>query len=251
MITEKTASDFRDRLSCLIKQDGRTPSEIARAIDETPQLLRKWLCCNVLSRLPAANYVLKLADCFGVNARWLISGEGPVKNTGFDTANSIEVPTIRAHLANTKDEPLTDDDIFRLPNSRLRNKNFSAIKIPFFVEIAERTIIYKKNYLESLGADPESCARILTPEGAMEPLVKENDYVLLDCADNEIERIKNNAMYVFAYNENLYIRRLIREFTSIVFDSSNPVYSRKDITIENAKESMRIVGRVLERSGPI
>lgn len=251
MITEKTASDFRDRLSCLIKQDGRTPSEIARAIDETPQLLRKWLCCNVLSRLPAANYVLKLADCFGVNARWLISGEGPVKNTGFDTANSIEVPTIRAHLANTKNESINLTDLNRLPNERLRNQNFNALKIPFFIEAVGGTFIYKKDYLESLGADPESCARILAPEGAMEPLIKENDYVLLDCSDNEFDRIKNNAIYVFAYNENLYIRRLIREFTSIVFDSANSMYSRQEVPIQDARDLMCIVGRVLERSGPI
>lgn len=251
MITEKDADDFRVRLTGLIKQDGRTVSEIARAIDETPQLLRKWLCCNVLSRLPAANYILKLADCFGVNARWLISGEGPIKNTSLDAANSIEIPTIKAHLANTKNEPITQDDINRLPNERLKNQNFSQLKIPFFIEVAEGTFIYKKDYLKELGADPESCARLQVPESSMDPLIKERDYVLIDCSDNEIDRVKNNSIYVFAYNENLYIRRLIREFTSVVFDSANALYSRQEVPIDTARDSMRILGRVLERSGPV
>lgn len=241
MISKEEGESFRARLSGVIAQDGRAHADIARAIGEAPQLMSKWLNTNALTRLPAANYVLKLADCLGVNVRWLISGEGP-KNAPFegDDSNTIEIPYLRANVVDTREQI----EELRCPNSALVNEDFRS-KVNIKVFDTKDPIIYKKDYLISLGANPDYCMKLRVSGDSMDPLIRSGDSVIVDCS---ARTVTNNCVYALVYDNSICIRRLIKQLSKLVIRADNPVYPEEVLTVEEANK-IEVLGRVIERNG--
>lgn len=64
-----------DRINEVIRDSGREPAEIARAIGITKQTMNDWT--QFRTKNPQNAKLLAFADEMGVELRWLISGKGP------------------------------------------------------------------------------------------------------------------------------------------------------------------------------
>lgn len=224
MISKDEGDAFKLRLSGLIAESGGTKSDFARGIGESPQVVSKWLYANAKQRLPGANYIIKIADYFGVNLRWLITGEGPKRSVLGSDSEMIQIPEYNVTFGcGEHDEPTYD-------------------------EIQEvQPVFYERSYLQKLGVKPQFCKRVRVQGDSMEPLIRDGDMVLIDCSGDPIV---NNCVYAIAYDHTLKIKRLIKQFNRLIIKSENPAYPEEALSLEEA-ERVYIIGRVVERSGPI
>ena len=87
---------------------------------------------------------------------------------------------------------------------------------------------------------------IITAKGeSMEPFIKDNDKLIIEhCKD---EQIIDNRVYIFCYQDNIFIKRLVRNLNELIIQSDNPdknIYK----TIHLIKEEMNdvyIIGQVV------
>lgn len=232
MISEEEGLGFRARLRGLMARDGLGYSEVGAAIKESPQLVFGWTNSRLLTRLPAANYVLKLADLFNVDFRWLITGEGS------PSGSSVSKVTVHG-------TPGENADLIKVPEVRADFDKKDVYLVP--CEDKPAALYYADYLLEVLGVRPNNCRRLVVSDDSMVPLIRSGDEVLIDCCE---EPIRNNSVYVIAYDRRLILKRLIKQFNKLIIRSDNPNYPEEVLSLEEAEE-ISILGRVIERSGPI
>lgn len=234
MISDEEGLAFRTRLRGLMHRDGLGYSEVGAAIGESPQLVFGWVNSRLLTRLPAANYVLKLADLFNVDFRWLITGEGT------PSGSSISKVVIK-----DLDCPEQSTELIKIPEIKATFDRDDRLSIE---EEDKRAALYYADYLgEVLNVRAANCKRLVVSDDSMEPLICSGDSVLIDC---NTDPIINNGVYVIAYDNRLILKRLIKQFNKLIIRSDNPIYPEEVLSLEESK-TIHILGRVLERSGPI
>ena len=108
--------------------------------------------------------------------------------------------------------------------------------------------LYRRDFFEKLGTKASHCKRVRVSGDSMEPLILDGDCILIDCS--KIEKIENGAIYAIAYDHELMVKRLIKEFGKLIIKSENPAYH--DVVLEaEAANRVYIIGRVIERSGAL
>lgn len=224
MISKDAGEAFRLRLSGLIAESGGTKSDFARGIGESPQVVSKWLNVNALQRLPGANYIVKIADYFNVNLRWLITGEGPKRSVLGSDSEMIQIPEYNVTFGCGEHVEPTYDEIQEV-----------------------QPVFYERSYLQKLGVKPQFCKRVRVQGDSMEPLIRDGDMILIDCSGDPII---NNCVYAITYDHALKVKRLIKQFNRLIIKSENPAYPEETLSLEEA-ERVYIIGRVVERSGPL
>ena len=108
--------------------------------------------------------------------------------------------------------------------------------------------LYRRDFFEKLGIKASHCKRVRVSGDSMEPLILDGDCILIDCS--KVEKIENGAIYAIAYDHELMVKRLIKEFGRLIIKSVNPAYH--DVVLEaEAANRVYIIGRVIERSGAL
>ena len=124
--------------------------------------------------------------------------------------------------------------------SQLLNKwlNTDQQRLPsanYVVKLAE---VLKVNLLWLITGEGSRKSNLLSPV--------DGDCILIDCS--KIEKIENGAIYAIAYDHELMVKRLIKEFGKLIIKSENPAYH--DVVLEaEAANRVYIIGRVIERPG--
>jgi phage repressor protein C with HTH and peptisase S24 domain len=213
-------------------RDGLGYSEVGTAIGESPQLVFGWTNSRLLTRLPAANYVLKLADLFGVDYRWLVTGVGTPSGPAVEKVTGSGLPG-------------EHKDLIKVPEVKA---NFDKDKASLIVCEDKPAALYYADYLfDVLDVNPHNCRRLVVSDDSMSPLIRSGDEILIDCAD---EPIRNNSIYVIAFDRCLILKRLIKQFNKLIIRSDNPNYPEEVLSLDEAGQ-ISLLGRVVERSGPI
>lgn len=227
MNSSEDSNAFRLRLSLAIAESGKTKAQIAREIGETSQLLNKWLNTDQ-KHPPSAYYVVKLAEVLKVNLLWLITGEGSKTSNllaPVDGSAMVEVPEYNVVFGcGETPEPTYEEVSGTVP------------------------ALYRRDFFEKLGIKASHCKRVRVSGDSMEPLILDGDCILIDCS--KVEKIENGAIYAIAYDHELMVKRLIKEFGRLIIKSENPAYH--DVVLEaEAANHVYIIGRVIERSGAL
>lgn len=227
------AEAFAGRLRELIEKSGMSRAELARKIDESPQLVQSWMK-NDLKSLPAANRVAKLAMVLNVDVMWLITGEG--------SQHSNIIPINDATQNNLYNEFVS------IPEYRVEF-GCGAVPEPTYDELTETLpATYRRDWFKSKGIDPKRCKRVRVHGESMSPLINDGDCVLI--YENPDEPIIDGGIYAIAYDHQLMVKRLYKTFTGLVIKSENTDYIDEKLEGQQL-EKICILGRVIERSGSL
>lgn len=221
---------FKLRLELALTKSRLSKAELARAINETPQLINRWLNTEY-TNLPAANYLSKVASALDVNLLWLVTGQG----------------TMGSNIIVSGDMTPADNFIY-IPEY---NVNFGAgdCEEPSYDEIQDTVpATYRKEFFAKRGINPNYCRRLHVKGNSMEPLINNGDCILVDCEPSA--HIDNGCVYALVYDHSLKVKRLIKEFNQLIIKSENPDYP--DVVLSGSDlEQIYIIGKVIERSGVI
>ena len=220
-----------DRLNELKKQKGCSNRDIAKACNASPVAVLKWLNGDVDHI--RSDYAAKLADFFGVNVLWLITGVEPRRGS---------------NIAVDGDTDARDNEYVKVFENRVLFDMGSGIE-PSWEEIHDGTFcVYKRSFFRDLGVDPKNCIRVQCVGDSMEPLIHEHDYVLIDTAQRY--RVIDGKVYAIAVDNSLRIKRLYKQINKgLVIHSDNPAYHDEIIPAELVDSTVNIIGRVIDRSG--
>lgn len=99
-------SQFSERLSSAIDASGLTKAEIARDMDIHPPALSRWLADTV----PSSKHLTRLCRILNVNAQWLLTGAGPMRD---GIGEEAEAYGRGAQTGDTYTNDVTVDDLQR------------------------------------------------------------------------------------------------------------------------------------------
>ena len=214
---------FKLRLNDALHRTGMSKAELARKIEEQPQLLNKWFNTEI-NRIPGAAYVAKLADALNVNLVWLVTGKGDMSQT-------------------PRQKGLTE-----------------VVSIPFCdVQFTETNgTVYHENHLRApatfgqdfflrRGLNPADCKLIRTQDNGMAPLIQEGDLALI-C--DRLESLESGAIYAISYNNQVMLRRLIKQFNTLIVIAENKDYPEAKFEDEPGVK-VRVIGKVIARFGTV
>lgn len=224
-------NSFKSRLLLAVKKSLLSNAEIARRADISPQLLNNWLKKDQ-DNLPAANYLARLASVLNVNLLWLITGNGSIEKS-----NVLVL------------EDQNSNDFIQIPEYKV---NFGAGDCfePTYEEVHEiAPTAYRRDFFLNHGLDYKQCKRLRVKGNSMEPIIQDGDCILVDCSP--VTQIDNGAIYALIYDDTLKVKRLIKDFNTLIIKSDNKDYPDITVSADEANQKIFIVGKVIERSGVI
>lgn len=169
----------------------------------------------------------------GLNANWLMTGEGEMLQ-GYSLGHASV--RFEAH------EP------HHLP--------YGFILVPRYdvaASMGNGSVIHSEQVVDNLafreewvrtelGANPKNLILISAIGDSMEPTLRAGDLLLVD---RNNDGVKQDAIYAFATNDELRVKRMqLKIDGSVVVKSDNPQYESETLSLEQA-HSLRIIGRVV------
>ncbi len=76
----------------------------------------------------------------------------------------------------------------------------------------------------------------------MSPYIKDNDKLIIEYYNGE--QIKDNSVYIFKYNNEIFIKRLVKNIDQIVVKSDNEIYPIRFIDTNNT-QNLSIIGQIV------
>ncbi len=76
----------------------------------------------------------------------------------------------------------------------------------------------------------------------MSPYIKDNDMLIIEYYSGE--QIRDNRVYIFNYNNEIFIKRLVKNIDQIVVKSDNEIYPIRFIDAINS-EKLNIIGQIV------
>lgn len=123
---------------------------------------------------------------------------------------------------------------------------------PDYEVIDESPIYFKKSWFRKHNVAPEDCRRLRAHGDSMHPIIRDGDYITVNCSDYARSHIQNNKIYAIINDGLLCCKYLIRKLDgTIIIKSENPAYEDERLSPELAEAKLLIVGLVLDRSGDL
>lgn len=218
METKETAGD---RLKRLMEQKGVSGRETAKAAGITGAGLSKFIRSGGIGI--GADLLHRIASYLGADPWYILYGTERKADTGGDVVSIPEYSVVFG--AGEREEPTYEEAHDVVP------------------------ALYPRAFFQRLRVRPESCRRFLVRGDSMKPLLLDGDHVLVDCSPQEIA---DGRIYCFwSPVGGMRVKRLIRLTDGgLVVRSENPTYADECLPPVDASR-VRIVGRVIERSGQI
>jgi len=180
-------------------------------------------------RLPNSEFISKFCRLYNVSTDWLIYGDASLL--------SVNTTGYKFGLTEVKD----GDDFFSVPVisgelSAGSGRSLEDIEIKRYMKLALEDA-------RALGR-PENLRAMMVKGDSMEPIIADTDLVLFDISRSAIWPGK---IYAVAYDEHIYLKRIVAEPGKWILRSDNKQYS--DITInlndEHAVNSIKILGQAV------
>jgi transcriptional regulator with XRE-family HTH domain len=205
-------------MKAMLANAGMSQSELADRMGVTRQAVSKWVNLGVLPT--DKDRIVKLAEVLGVTPEQLLFGDG-VNSSTVITQEDGEDYVLIPHL-DVKGSCGRGDENPHRPLVKLMKvaKEWLRIHAPFA----------SINHLHIILADGDS----------MEPTIKNGDLLLVDTSQREI---RSDAVFVFRYQDEVFVKRMQRISHGLRILSDNPAYPPFEILGEDT-EGLSVIGRV-------
>lgn len=108
-------------------------------------------------------------------------------------------------------------------------------------ERVEAYFAFRRDWLSKRGIPPEKAVLIDVKGDSMEPLLRAGDTLLVDTGDTEI---MDEKIYVITLQDELKVKRILKEARGIYLHSENRKYDDECLTMEDVNNLLRVHGRV-------
>lgn len=165
----------------------------------------------------------------GINANWLLTGEGPMLRTP-----ATEEPAQSHASTGYVAIPLFNEVRAAAGPGALNGQ----------VENPDDALMFKADWIRfELGARPEDLNLIRVSGDSMEPTLRAGDVVLID---HRARRPDREGIYILRLGEMLLVKRLQALPGGLVrVVSDNPAFAPWEISLEKIGSDMSIIGRVV------
>lgn len=175
---------------------------------------------------------LRIAKALNVSPMWLLLGDKSDESLF------------------SEEHPVIGSDYYPVPRYEVTFDPKTDTE-PKFVEYKyDRLSLFHKSYFEKYGI--RSCAfckSFKVTGDSMEPLIKNGDYVIVDC-DPKL-KIVDGDIYAFCDASGLHVKRLIAHLRGgLIIRSDNRLYEDEFLSKEEVS-SIRVIGHVIDRAGSI
>ncbi len=218
------------RLKAVLKEKGLTYQDLANMAGVTSSAVSQWITKNQIK----GSNLNKACKALEISPNWLLTGKGMKEQS------NIIIVDDRAQLL---------EGYISIPEYEI---NFGAGECfePTFDEVCNSIpATYRKSFFEARGIDPKNCRRFHIKGDSMQPLIMDGDCVTVDCTPDQI--IESNQVYAIIYSGTLRVKRLIKSLKTLTIKSENPIYPEEVLTSDEANELIKVIGRVIDRSGAI
>lgn len=210
---------FADRIKEQRSRLGLSQAELAKRIGTAQSTIGS----IENGRNQGSTKIGELAAALGVDALWLETGKGhPRAITGAKPAHTgIGVPVldIDASMGVGKAQPENDTIVGSL---RLNP-------------------IWVRQQLPAISS-PDNLAVLTAYGDSMEPTFRDGDMLLVD---RGVLDVKLDAVYVLAFNRELFVKRIQRRMNGdVVIKSDNPLYD-PHVVANGERETLQVLGRVV------
>lgn len=99
-MTRSKLTTFAERIEFVLEQEGVSQAELGRLIGVERATVREWISGR--SKSPRPEVVFRIEDKLGYSARWLATGEEPIKARKIDPADTTILDAFVRLPANAK-----------------------------------------------------------------------------------------------------------------------------------------------------
>lgn len=207
-----SARAFAGRLRIALGR--RSPASVARALGYAPQTFDRW----VKDRIPRADDGFRIADELGVDARWLMTGEG---------------------------NP-TPGEMVYLPQFAVEASAGTGAVVEG--GHSNGAVAFRADWLRQVGVSPRHAHVLFARGDSMEPTIRDGDLLIID---RSIDRVVDAGIYVCTVGGMVVVKRVqIRRDGTLVLKSDNGHYD-DEIIPPGELESVTIEGRVCWSGRPM
>lgn len=172
----------------------------------------------------------------GINTNWLLTGEGEIL-----LADQLKAAQAEASHSVARDPALPPYGFVLVPRYDVAASMGNGTVI-HSEQIVDHLAFREEWVRTELSANPKNLVLISAIGDSMEPTLRAGDLLLIDRSD---AGVKQDAIYAFATNGELRVKRMqLKIDGSVVVKSDNPQYDSEILTSKMAA-SLRIVGRVV------
>lgn len=239
---DSSLESFLERVRIAMERKKITQSELARACDITPQYLNRWFKAEKSKNLPPSDICYKIANALDIDLIWLIAGTGDQKAT----SNILVI---------SNGDPIPEGYV-RIPQYDIEfacGVHCGASIEPLYEEMTGYApAIYKREWIESQGANPANCKRFLAHGDSMYPVICNGDCILVDTSFEARTNIRKRGIYAIWYDGSLLCKYLTpRVSGGLILSSEDQAKYPPEVIDEHSAQNFYIVGRVIERSGKV
>jgi phage repressor protein C with HTH and peptisase S24 domain len=217
-----------ERIAYMLEQRGLSQSALAAKVGIKQPSVAAWLSGKT-KKIEGEN-LLNTAAALGVYPEWLATGKGPINKDKQQEESFLLTPQ--------------ENDFFLIPTY----STYGSCGNGFLNDNIEVTgsKAFSKDQIRRLNIDPFSACVINAAGDSMTPYISDDDEVLID---KRIAQTRTGEVYAVLIDGEVFIKRLAREFGSLVLRSDNPNKSiYPDIHVPPGFD-LTIIGRVVWRGG--
>ncbi|MFV0409781.1 MAG: XRE family transcriptional regulator, partial [Paracoccus sp. (in: a-proteobacteria)] len=140
-------------------------------------------------RTVSTDFLVTLTEMLGVSASWILTGNGPMM---LNVDNYIV--------------PISEDRF--VPVAHFTAEASAGHGSLVQDETHDSTYAYSRTFLDRRRLKPENLAVISVRGDSMDPDLHDGDKILIDCAEVELDRIKDGQIFVVNFGGALFVKRI-------------------------------------------
>lgn len=156
-----------------------------------------------------------------------------------------------------RDSEVNDDEIKNIEHhfaiSLRENNNTNCVDIDYFENVygscgigakifdeTSQRLTVPKNMIENYSKGHRYS--VINSKGdSMTPFIQDNDKLIVEHWEGS--QIIDNRIYVFSYDNEIFVKRLVKNVTQIIIKSDNPIY--EPIKIEGKDKKFSLIGQIV------
>lgn len=221
-----------ERLSALMNEKGTSIEKLRQVADVTYEMARRY---KLGIAEPRKDKLEKIAEYFGVTPSWLQFGEG--EKEIIKQVDDVEM------IEPEKDYSDTHISI-DLYDIKLSAGNGKPV-IEWMPRKSDEPLLFREAWFRFKRLSPKNCKAMYVRGQSMAPVLQNWDTVIVDISDTEIV---DGEIYALIYENNLYIKQIVRTGKGIDLISFNPEYEPIKVNNEDLND-LQIIGRKVWRGG--